>query len=209
MKNTIKFLAICIIGSFLLNSCSTSNDVVSGGIMSKRKYNKGFHFNNNPRSLDLSKVKTKGNFRIKEQGNTDFIIEENQIAKTNDESSVFNKNEVLVVSTSGKNMEDNKVLVRETSITKSINLTSFEKQTKLNTIYKQETVLKTKQKDYKEKKGRGDTDTLLLIILCFLIPPLAVFLFEGSWTSRCTLNLILTLLCGIPGVIHALIVILG
>lgn len=52
------------------------------------------------------------------------------------------------------------------------------------------------------------TDELLLIVLAIFLPPLAVYLYEGSWTKRCTVNLILSLLCGIPGIIHALIVIL-
>lgn len=55
----------------------------------------------------------------------------------------------------------------------------------------------------------GDDNMVLLVILAILLPPLAVYLYEGSWTKRCTVNLILTLLCGLPGVIHALVVILG
>jgi len=52
-------------------------------------------------------------------------------------------------------------------------------------------------------------DTILYVILALLLPPLAVFLYEGqNWTDRCTLNLILTILCWIPGVVHALLVIL-
>jgi uncharacterized membrane protein YqaE (UPF0057 family) len=54
----------------------------------------------------------------------------------------------------------------------------------------------------------SEPDMVLLIILAIFIPPLAVYLYEGDWTKRCTVNLILTLLCGIPGIIHALIVIL-
>ena len=69
------------------------------------------------------------------------------------------------------------------------------------------------QQDYSKKNDGGNNglraDTVLLVILCFLLPPLAVYLYEGSWTSRCTVNLILTLLCGIPGVIHGLIVVLS
>ena len=53
-----------------------------------------------------------------------------------------------------------------------------------------------------------EPDKVLLVILAFFLPPLAVYLYEGSWTKRCTTNLILTLLCGLPGLIHALIVIL-
>ena len=59
-----------------------------------------------------------------------------------------------------------------------------------------------------KKSYKDDVDEVVIIVLCFLLPPLAVYLFEGSWTKRCTINLILTLLCGIPGVIHALLVVL-
>ena len=66
---------------------------------------------------------------------------------------------------------------------------------------------------FREKKnshsGGGDVNTVLLVILAILLPPLAVYLYEGSWTKRCTINVILTLLCGLPGMIHALIVVLS
>ena len=61
----------------------------------------------------------------------------------------------------------------------------------------------------KEQKKQGsNTDTALLVILALFFPPLAVYLYEGYRTDRCTVNLILSLLCGLPGVIHALIVVL-
>jgi uncharacterized membrane protein YqaE (UPF0057 family) len=59
-----------------------------------------------------------------------------------------------------------------------------------------------------ELNNADEPDKVLLVILAFFLPPLAVYLYEGSWTKRCTTNLILTLLCGLPGLIHALIVIL-
>ena len=66
----------------------------------------------------------------------------------------------------------------------------------------------------KEQKKQGsNTDIVLLVILALILPffgaPLAVYLYEGYWTERCTINVILSLLCGLPGVIHALVVILG
>jgi len=60
-----------------------------------------------------------------------------------------------------------------------------------------------------DQSSGPETDKVLLVILAILLPPLAMYLYEGSWTSRCTVNLILTLLCGLPGMIHALVVILG
>jgi uncharacterized membrane protein YqaE (UPF0057 family) len=63
-------------------------------------------------------------------------------------------------------------------------------------------------KAHAELGNANEPDKVLLVILAFFLPPLAVYLYEGSWTKRCTTNLILTLLCGLPGLIHALIVIL-
>lgn len=48
---------------------------------------------------------------------------------------------------------------------------------------------------------------ILLVILAFLLPPLAVGLHSG-FGKNFIINLILTLIFWIPGVIHALIVVL-
>lgn len=62
-------------------------------------------------------------------------------------------------------------------------------------------------RDWK-KEGASDTDTLLLVILAILIPPLAMALYDGI-TNRFWISLLLTLLFFIPGMIYTLIVILG
>lgn len=56
------------------------------------------------------------------------------------------------------------------------------------------------------------TENWVYILLIFLVPfgtTISMYLYEGSWTKRVTTNLILTLLCGLPGLIHALVVIFG
>ncbi len=55
------------------------------------------------------------------------------------------------------------------------------------------------------QSGPIDDDTLLLVILAFLLPPLAVYLKYNEAGKPFIVNVILTLLCGLPGVIHALI----
>lgn len=50
-----------------------------------------------------------------------------------------------------------------------------------------------------------DEDQILLIILAFLIPPLAVYLKYDEAGKPFIINVILTLLCGVPGIIHALV----
>lgn len=64
-------------------------------------------------------------------------------------------------------------------------------------------------KKQKRKGGDADTNTLLLVILAILLPPLAVYLHQGEINTKFWISLILTLLFWLPGVIYALIVILG
>lgn len=67
-------------------------------------------------------------------------------------------------------------------------------------------------KQYKADKQAGkepSTNTILLVILAILLPPLAVYLHQGEINTKFWISLLLTLLFFVPGVIYALIVILG
>lgn len=71
---------------------------------------------------------------------------------------------------------------------------------------------KKAMKEFKAQKASGEavsTNTLLLVILAILLPPLAVYLHEGTISGKFWLSLLLTLLFWLPGVIYALIVVLG
>lgn len=77
---------------------------------------------------------------------------------------------------------------------------------KLN--FKEVVALKAAQKRVKKHMNGNDEPTdekALIFLLAFFIPPLAVYfcydIGKEFWT-----NLILTLLCGIPGIIHAFVV---
>lgn len=72
--------------------------------------------------------------------------------------------------------------------------------------------VKKQVKEYKKEKRNGNepsTNTLLLVILSILLPPLAVYLHEGEINSKFWISLLLTLLFWLPGVIYALVVVLG
>ena len=72
--------------------------------------------------------------------------------------------------------------------------------------------VKKELKEYKKAKKAGkapSTNTLLLVILAILLPPLAVYLHQGEINSKFWIALLLTLLFFLPGVIYALIVVLG
>lgn len=72
--------------------------------------------------------------------------------------------------------------------------------------------VKKEWKQYKKEKrsGKAPSDnTVLLVILAILLPPLAVYLHQGEINNKFWISLLLTLLFWIPGVIYALIVVLG
>lgn len=50
----------------------------------------------------------------------------------------------------------------------------------------------------------SDVNTILLVILSFILPPLAVYLVYQEIGTPFLVNLLLTILFWIPGVIHAL-----
>jgi len=86
-----------------------------------------------------------------------------------------------------------------------------------NSLSRKERKMKIKEsksaiKEFKAAKKAGNepsTNTLLLVILAILLPPLAVYLHEGVINTKFWISLLLTLLFWLPGVIYALIVILG
>jgi uncharacterized membrane protein YqaE (UPF0057 family) len=72
--------------------------------------------------------------------------------------------------------------------------------------------VKKEWKSYKKEKRSGkdpSENTVLLCILAILLPPLAVYLHEGEINSRFWISVLLTLLFWLPGIIYALIIVLG
>jgi len=84
-------------------------------------------------------------------------------------------------------------------------LSRKEKRMRVKEVKKELKAFKAAKKAGKE----ADTDTLLLVILAILLPPLAVYLYEGEINNRFWISLILTLLGWLPGIIYALVLILG
>lgn len=72
---------------------------------------------------------------------------------------------------------------------------------------KAEKIMKKMVSNQAQGQSSRRVDDVVLAILCLFIPPLAVYLYEGGITRRFWINLILTLLGGLPGIIHAFVVI--
>ncbi|HXL57429.1 MAG TPA: YqaE/Pmp3 family membrane protein, partial [Chitinophagaceae bacterium] len=71
---------------------------------------------------------------------------------------------------------------------------------------------KKQLKEFKKQKREGKADepgtsTILLVILAILLPPVAVWVHQGEINSKFWIDLLLTLLFYLPGLIYALIII--
>jgi uncharacterized membrane protein YqaE (UPF0057 family) len=85
------------------------------------------------------------------------------------------------------------------------NTTRSEKKEKIKAV-------KATLKEFKANNKAGNepsTNQLLMVILAILLPPLAVYLHEGEVNTKFWISLLLTLLLWLPGVIYALLVVLG
>lgn len=92
-----------------------------------------------------------------------------------------------------------------TSVNEFNNLSAKEKRAKVKEVKKEIKSFKVAKKAGQEPS----TNTLLLVILAILLPPLAVYLHQGEINNKFWISLVLTLLFFVPGVIYALIVVLG
>ncbi len=61
----------------------------------------------------------------------------------------------------------------------------------------------------RDAENTTSTNTLLLVILAIILPPLAVYLHENAFNGKFWLDLVLTLLFYVPGLVYALIVVLA
>ncbi len=90
------------------------------------------------------------------------------------------------------------------AVTDFLNLSKKEKKAKFKEV-------KKAVKEYKAQKKAAEplASTLVQVIFAILLPPLGVYLHEGEINNRFWISLLLTLLFFLPGVIYALVIVLG
>ena len=187
--------------TLVLDSCSVQ----------KRYHRKGFTVNWNNASVKMKKNRKVFNSENTEETFVSTAEKKQNIADnyhantTNDMASIAAKKTPIAVD--GSNISQETMSSREKTRNTTFSSKELANQNIKPTRKAAKKIIKTIKKQ--QRNQDSNTDTALLIVLALFIPPLAVYLYEGYWTERCTINLILTLLCGLPGIIHALVVILG
>ncbi len=210
MKN-IKFLAV-ILSVAILASCGTSHDVVDGGLFQKRKYNKGYHVSKkskvNTSTTKVNEDEIASNPIEKVDVKADPIVLE-----TESTASVVAVESSEVATTTTGTKKTNNTSLEQPSQKSSKNTSGliFKKQRNMTRgsfgMINPSSPVKVDQGSNVSDAQETSSNTLLLVIIAFFIPFLAVALYDGI-SGRFWLSLILTLLFWLPGFIYALIVIL-
>lgn len=187
-----KILSI-VLATFLFASCS-SDKVMTGAFIQKRKYNKGFYIAN------LGSKKTAVNT-------------EAQVSKSNVVS--VEKMNTLTANTSSNDLEISskpvsvfeKLSKKEETTQVDANTSSFVSKQTTKRAEKLERKLTKLQKKLNTTSSSDDDDKILYYLLAFFIPFVAVGLVTDWDMGPVLLNLLLCFLCWIPGMIHAFMVV--
>lgn len=186
MKKFIQFLPLMVAALFLFNSCS----------MEKRVYSSGYHIDWKSNTQTAKKADDRKATPVESiaQIETAQVEIPTTIAApsmaTNDEYASVG-NSIVIPSTSKFNFSA-KAKSESTASTVAV-----------SNVSKKSTFAKTG----KSNKPSSDVPLGLLYVLCILIPFVAVGLVTDWDVKTVVINLLWTLLCGIPGVIHAFIVV--
>jgi len=200
MKKFTYFLTAAIVVA--LASCSTSNDVVSKNGIQKRKYNSGFYVDaKGKQTVDpIAEAKAKSAnaaewTSVSEESTTAEFVAPSAEASVSSAATVAAPAPIIVKSNP---------LARSTE--SSFSFKGFKRSFE---------VLKgdfaSQASVYNSASTSAEPSTLVYILLILLVPfgtTISMYLYEGSWTKRVTVNLILSFLC-IAGLIHACVIIFG
>lgn len=208
MKTKIIFSGLVGL-ALILGSCGSSNNVVSNGLIQKRKYKKGFFFKSN---ADLRVVRENA-----KEKNSVVVNGENIEIYDGLSADISPSQDLNTSLASGKESQATKDLIplgmegvsiqrnlKETTSPQFISNTKTKNEVRTSS---REKIEQRRKIDSNSNSTSADDRLILLVILAILIPPLAVFLARGIGTEF-WISLILTLLFYFPGMIYSLLVVL-
>ncbi len=186
---TNKILLAIVVASVFIASCNTSLTV------QKKQHSNGYYVSASGAEKKSQKVENA--------------------PSTKNENTVLSANEVAAVNAEAKGAEVKAAVANEVAVSLSENKNAATKPAntkieaksalskKVAQVKATEQTMKMIKAPAKRSNSATDDDAVLLIILAIIIPFVAVGLATG-WNQRdVVINILLTFLCGIPGIIHA------
>lgn len=192
MKKIIIGILGIFIGSLLFVSCSSQSDILSS--FSKRKYLKNFK-------------ESKKSYEVIIEEQT-AQLEEVKTAETLTETNIL---EVVTIEKNNISLNQKTIELATVSTPKKVTK-QIEKEyrnwDKFNRNYENELLVSREQYNHLNLNNNSTrVDDVVLAILAIFIPPLAVYLFDDAITANFWVDLLLTFLFWLPGIIFAFLVI--
>lgn len=194
----ISFLAVAI--TLVLSACTIEKRVSMPGYHVEWRKNRNTVHNQETAAKNEDK-------KIKSSENTAFapIENETEISEEANLNMAATENTAKIALDEKADAPANNMVVSKKQAATASN--NDQKVSVKQIVQAKKAVNKVKHEMKKKNNSSGDVDIVLLYVLCFLLPPIAVGLATDWDTNKLILNIILTILCGIPGIIHAIIVV--
>ncbi len=196
-------LAVLVVG-FAISSCS----------IEKRLHQKGFNVEWNKNLGSLKKDKKEKQDYVSSEAVEEIAVVSNKTTKA---PSVNNNSEISVDGVTLNESNDASVFVEDittnevnSEVSSVVNNTKTEKVNSSSKVSSSKEVASNKTMNSTKivkKANNKDVSTGLLYVLCFFIPWLAVGLATDWDVKTVVINILWTFLCGIPGIIHAIIIV--
>ena len=189
MKKMILGTVAIFVASLFLVSCSSESDVL--GSFSKRKYLKNFK---------EKKVKYDNKIDDVELASTKQLKTEDLIVNTIVQPQALTANAPIALT---KSVQKSAI---KSAIKEMRNWNKYNRNIEENFLVYNNEAGEMHDAFSKISLNSKQVDDVVLIILGIFIPPLAVYLYEDAITANFWVDLLLTLLFWIPGIIFAMLV---
>lgn len=200
MLNFKRIILTVLVGTFILSSCS----------IEKRIHRPGYHveFNKKVKNTSINEAlaveqNTKNSDQVVNQDNIKLNVKEEKnikLASTSSKEKVSKRSHPelnLKIEEVKSKKNTSTTNQRSTSETKTEEILSAQQTSNDNSLF----IENNKQKD--SGNTFADTMMILILLLCFFLPPLAVWLMTED-LKLTLISLLLSLLFWLPGVIFAL-----
>jgi uncharacterized membrane protein YqaE (UPF0057 family) len=203
-----KLLLAILVVVFAISSCS----------IERRLHQKGFHVEWNKNLSSLKKDKKEKQDYVSSEALEEIAIVSPKTTKSpsvNSNSSIsvdgVSINESIEAPVFVEDNTTNEVNSQESSVVNNTKIEKVKKAIsapKASSSEKVASANKTMASTKIVKKAlKDDVPIGLLYVLCFFIPFLAVGLATNWDINKVLINILWTFLCGIPGIIHAIIIV--
>lgn len=196
IKKLLKISGALMVMALFLSSCNSSIQV------SKKRHSNGYYVNIGGGNFE-SQARPVQNLALSNGAEKTETNKVDELLKAENTQEVVSTNNTTKVSNTELQTVKKETIVNHVTSSKKV---SGKKSNKISNIKKAIKIKKALKNNNAD--NTSDVALLLLVILAIILPPVAVFLVKGL-KIQFWLSLILTLLFWLPGVIYALLIVLG